>query len=120
MTEIAGRNHLSNLIVIAMADGVLNDLEKEFISEKAALMDISRDELNELFNKAEDLKISASTDAKTKEEQLADAMLMVVIDGKIHENETACLRELGRILNFSEDHIERILQKSYYLWNQQP
>jgi tellurite resistance protein len=109
--------HLKNLVMIAMADGVLDPMEREFILEKASLLEISKKDLNIIFKDAEEMKNSLKQNTLDRDEQLADAALMAVIDGDIHKNEVKVIRDLGRILGFTDEYIDEILQKSYNLWN---
>jgi len=109
--------HLKNLVMIAMADGILDPMEHEFILEKASQLEISKKELNKIIKEAEEATNSIQQNTLDRDEQLADAILMAVIDGDIHKNEVKVIRELGRILGFTEKYIDEILQKSYNLWN---
>ena len=109
--------HLKNLVMIAMADGVLDPMEREFILEKASQLEISKKELGKIIKDAEEVKNSLYKNTLDREEQLADAALMTVIDGNIHENEVKVIRDLGKILDFTDEYIDEILQKSYNLWN---
>jgi tellurite resistance protein len=108
--------HLKNLITIALSDGHLDALEKEFIIEKASLLGIEEKDLNLLFAEALEFKNKIFQIDISKEEQLADAVLMAVLDGYIHENEQKILRELAQILGFSKEYVDEIIQRSFELW----
>jgi len=108
--------HLKNLIIIALADGKLDPLEKEFIIEKASMLGINEDELDLLFAEAVEFKNKLFQIEVSKEEQLADAVLMAVLDGYIHENEQKILLELAEVLGFSRKYVDDIVQKSFDIW----
>jgi tellurite resistance protein len=108
--------HLKNLIIIALADGILDPMEKEFIIEKASMLGINEQELEILFSEAVELKNELFQIEISPEEQLADAVLMAVLDGHIHENEQKILRELAVVLGFTEDYADNIIRKSFDLW----
>ena len=108
--------HLKNLMTIAFADGVLDPMEKEFIIEKASMLGIEEKELNEMFKEALNLKQRIVHNSVRKEEQMADAILMAVLDGYLHENEQKILHELGRTLGFSRIYVDEIIQKSFKYW----
>ena len=108
--------HLKNLIIIALADGKLDPIEKEFIIEKASILGLEGTELDILFAEALEFKNELYYAGLNREEQLADAVLMAVLDGYIHDNEQKVLRELGIILGFSEAYVNGIIQKSFDLW----
>ena len=108
--------HLKNLITIALADGILDPMEKEFIIEKAYMLGIEEEELNEMFKEALNLKQKIVQTNVKKEEQMADAILMAVLDGYLHENEQKILHELGQTLGFTRTYVDEIIQKSLKLW----
>lgn len=110
--------HLKNLIIIALADGNLDPIEKEFIIEKASMLGLTGTELDDLFSEAMEFKDRLFQVGINPEEQLADAVLMAVLDGYIHDNEQKILRELAATLGFSESYVNGIIQKSFDLWDQ--
>ena len=112
--------HLKNLMTIALADGVLDPMEKEFIIEKASILGIDEEELNEMFKEALNLKQKIVQTSVKKEEQMADAILMAVLDGYLHENEQKILHELGKTLGFSKTYVDEIIQKSFKFWESPP
>ena len=112
--------HLKNLMTIALADGVLDPMEKEFIIEKAYMLGIEEEELNEMFKEALNFKQKIVQTSIKKEEQMADAILMAVLDGYLHENEQKILHELGNTLGFSKKYVDEIIQKSLKYWESPP
>ena len=108
--------HLKNLMTIALADGILDPMEKEFIIEKASMLGIEEKELNEMFKEALTLNHKIVQTSIKKEEQMADAILMAVLDGYLHENEQKILLELAEVLGFSRKYVDDIIQKSFDIW----
>jgi DnaJ-domain-containing protein 1 len=108
--------HLKNLIIIALADGKLDPLEKEFIIEKGSILGIDEKELDLLFAEALEFKNKLFQIEMSKEEQMADAVLMAVLDGYIHENEQKILMELAEVLGFTKEYVDQIIKKSFELW----
>jgi len=108
--------HLKNLITIALADGVLDPMEKEFIIEKATMLGLEEKELTQLYQEALQFKKKIIQTTINKEEQLADAVLMAVLDGHLHENEQEILHELGNTLGFSREYVDEVIEKSFKLW----
>jgi tellurite resistance protein len=113
-------SHLKNLMIIALADGVLDPMEKEFIIEKASMLGIEEKELKEMFKEALNFNQKTIQTSVRKEEQMADAILMAVLDGYLHENEQKILHELGTALGFSRDYVDEIIQKSFKIWKSPP
>ena len=113
-------SHLKNLMIIALADGVLDPMEKEFIIEKASMLGIEEKELKEMFKEALNFNQETIQTSVRKEEQMADAILMAVLDGYLHENEQKILHELGTALGFSRDYVDEIIQKSFKIWKSPP
>lgn len=112
--------HLKNLMTIALADGILDPMEKEFIIEKASMLGIEEKELNEMFKEALNFNQEIVKTSIKKEEQMADAILMAVLDGYLHENEQKILHELGNTLGFSKVYVDEIIQKSFKYWETPP
>lgn len=112
--------HLKNLMTIALADGILDPMEKEFIIEKASMLGIEEKELNEMFKEALNLNQKIVRTTIKKEEQMADAILMAVLDGYLHDNEQKILHELGDKLGFSKTYVDEIIQKSFKYWKSPP
>ena len=112
--------HLKNLMTIALADGILDPIEKEVIIEKASILGIKEKELNEMFKEALNFKQKIVQTSVKKEEQMADAILMAVLDGYLHENEQKILHELGNKLGFSKAYVDEIIQKSFKYWETPP
>jgi len=113
-------SHLKNLMIIALADGVLDPMEKEFIIEKASMLGIEEKELKEMLKEALNFNPKTIQTSVRKEEQMADAILMAVLDGHLHENEQKILHELGTALGFSKDYVDEIIQKSFKIWKNPP
>lgn len=113
-------SHLKNLMIIALADGVLDPMEKEFIIEKASMLGIEKKELKEMLKDALNFNQKMIQTSVRKEEQMADAILMAVLDGYLHENEQKILHELGTTLGFSKDYVDEIIQKSFRIWKSPP
>jgi len=113
-------SHLKNLMIIALADGVLDPMEKEFIIEKASMLGIEEKELKEMLKDALNFNQKTIQTSVRKEEQMADAILMAVLDGYLHENEQKILHELGTALGFSKDYVDEIIQKSFKFWKNPP
>lgn len=114
--EINRLLHLKNLIIIALADGVLDPMEKEFLTEKALILGLCEEELETLFSEAVDFRNKLHPVEMVPEQQLADAVLMAVLDGHLHEKEQVILHELARALGFSEMYVNGIIRKSFDLW----
>ncbi len=118
MIESVKKQHLKNLIVIALADGKMDEIEKEFLLEKSLIFGFTREEIDQTISRAENIKIEIQNNRDDKEEQLADAVLMAIIDGKIHEKEIEYIREMASILEFPENYIDHIIRRSEKLWDE--
>jgi len=107
--------HFSNLIAVALSDGMLDAEEKEFLHERALELGISDSELKNILENAEELEFLIPLNKIDREEQLSDAVFMTMVDGDIHEKEyNLCLR-LAEKLELDKRYLDHIIELSQRL-----
>jgi uncharacterized tellurite resistance protein B-like protein len=117
MTETLKKNHLKNLVAIAMADGRLDKLEKEFLIEKAYNLGFSKKEIDEILYDSTIDSVIVEGSPEEREEILADAILMTVIDGNVDDKEMLFIKELAANFKFSQKYINKLVDRGYQLWH---
>ena len=114
VNQLNNEQEISNLIDLAVADGVITDNEKEIIIKKALEfgMDTAKVE-KELFNKLEKTKENAETvligDAKAQE--LKNMIIIAAADGVITKNEKEIILRKAVESKISTTIVEKLLSE---------
>ena len=119
-SQVQGRNidieHFANLVAIAYADGVLDDEEKHFLTERAEDYGLSVSEVQSVVDKAEELKFIVPLNQEEKEDQLADIVYMAMIDGEVHKKEYELCLSIAEKLNFGQKELDHVIELTRRLW----
>ncbi len=107
--------HFANIVAVAASDGKINNEELDLLKERALEYGLSKEEISNMINSAEDLDFIIPMNTLEKEEQLSEAVLMSMIDGKIDKHEyNICLR-IAEKLGFNEKYLNHIIKLSQKL-----
>jgi uncharacterized tellurite resistance protein B-like protein len=110
--------HLSNLIAVAIIDGTFEEEEKVFLKDKAHEFGLSSEEVDTVLQNAEQLQLVAVYNDFTvfnpknkinKEDQLADAVYMSLINGVVTPKEYALCIHLAEKLDMGRREWTRLL-----------
>jgi uncharacterized tellurite resistance protein B-like protein len=80
-------SHVRNLIAIACADGSLDKSEISLISTIGQMVGITQEELKRIFNHPQSISFYMPETYKEKLEQIYDMVMVMMVDGQIHERE---------------------------------
>lgn len=106
-----------NLIALAFSDQLLSHDEILLISEKAVDAGLSQEEISNLLSNPGQLVFSVPGNEQTKEDQLADAVYLMMSDGKIHEHEyNICLKYAER-LELNSTYLNHAIELVKKLWD---
>ncbi len=108
--------HFANLVTVAYSDGYLEEHEKEFLSERAKAYGLPAEEVQKLFDMADELKFIIPQNDEEKEEQLSDAVYMAMIDGEVHEKEYELCLTIAEKLDFSKKDLDYVIELTKKLW----
>jgi tellurite resistance protein len=108
--------HFSNLVAVAHSDGFLDNEEKDFLAERAEEYGLSQEEVQEVMNKAEELKFIVPLNFEEKEDQLADIVYMAMIDGVVHEKEYELCLSIAQKLDFEQADLDHVIELTRKLW----
>lgn len=108
--------HFANLVAVAFSDSVLDDEEKAFLTERATEYGIGEEESKKIMNQANELKFIVPLNYEEREEQLADAVYMAMIDGEVHEKEYELCLSIAEKLNFKQKDLDHIISLTKKLW----
>lgn len=109
-------DHFQNIIVIAYADGYLEEQEKEFLAERAIEFGLPYEAVENILQNARDLEFIVPQDEEEKEEQLCDAVYMSMINGEVCPKEYALCLHLAERMDMSKIDVDRIIELISKLW----
>jgi tellurite resistance protein len=101
--------HFANLVAIAYADNFLDEDEKKFLSERAEDIGLNTDEVKSMLTNAEELKIIVPLNQDEIEEQIADIVYMIMVDGEIHEKEYKLCLDIAQKLDYSKTDLDYMI-----------
>lgn len=99
--------HFKNLVVVAMADNQLDEYEKRFLLEKAVLMNIDSNIVDELITNVNQLEFNVPNTIEGKEDQLSEIISMALADGVMHPYEKKLCKQFTYKLGLSDDDLEQ-------------
>ncbi len=111
-------NHFRNLVAVSVADGFLDDDEKEFLEERAEEFGLPSDEVSEIIAKADTLEFVVPEDEEDREEQLADIVFMSMVDGDIEDKEYQLCLNIAERLGLKKEDLDEVIALTQRLWNQ--
>jgi len=92
------------------ADGYLAEKEKMFISQLGNKMGLKDEEINSLIQNFKENDYKTPVSISRRYAELYELIGMVVIDGRIHENEVKMLKTLAQKLGFNPEIIDKTLE----------
>lgn len=102
-------SHIKNLVALAASDGELDKNELDLIFRIGARVGLSRDELLRIIQRPESISFRAPEYFRERIEQLYDMVLIMMIDGEIHENEVALCKLTAIRLGFKHQVIDQMV-----------
>jgi tellurite resistance protein len=113
------REHLENMVAVALADGKFEEIEKEFLTSRALEYGFTVQEVNNLMNNTahieayiqeKDFNGFSPKNTFHKEEQLADAVYMLLVDGEVNPREYALCLHLAEKLGMGKSDVDEIIE----------
>ena len=110
------KEHFSNLVAVAHADGKYTEDEMEFLSEKAEDFGLSEEDVKEIMDNADQLHFKIPLNDVDKEEQLSDVVCITMIDGHVDEREYNLCLKIAEKLDFDKKYLDHIIKLTTKLW----
>lgn len=106
------KNYLKQLFLIGLADGSLDDIEKQYIISVGARFNISASEIEEMIRnlKPEDVKYQMPRNAGERFYMLFYLINLIRADGEIHAHEVKVAENIVMRLGYAPDTVTIILQ----------
>lgn len=102
--------NLKSMVVLALADGIIDDAEISSIAAVAARDNISIEEVEKMFMNKDEVVFTVPDDYILKTAYLRDLVVMMVIDGEINERELSICRIVAEKSGFSPDIVDAIAE----------
>lgn len=100
---------IKNLIMVALADGKATKDELMLIAAIASRENITQEQLNELLENPDMVKITLPEDEETKMRYLTDMVALMTIDGVMDDNELAMCKLYAIALGYDSSKVENIV-----------
>lgn len=104
-------SHLRNLVALAASDGEIDKNELDLIFKIGSRAGLSENELVRIIKRPESITFSAPDSFSERIEQLYDMVLIMMVDGEIHENEVGVCKLTATRLGFKHQIIDRIVRE---------
>lgn len=104
-------SHLKDLVKVALADGIIQDEERQFLERIATNAGIGNHELDEIIDKARHIEFVPPTELFQKFEQLYNIARVILADDEIHEKELGYCLGYGHALNFDNELTTKLLDE---------
>ena len=111
-------DHFKNLVAVSMADGFLDDDEKEFLEERAEELGLPSEEVSEVMANTDKLEFVVPEDEEDREEQLADIVFMSMVDGTIEDKAYQLCLNIAERLELKKEDLDEVIALTKRLWNQ--
>lgn len=104
MTE-KQRSHFRNLVSVAMADGRIDEKEREMLGQLGQRLDLTDDEIASILEQPESGRFLVPETQKLRLRQLIECVMMMLADGCIDDAEMLLCRQLASRLGFKADQV---------------
>jgi len=102
-------SHIKNLVALAASDGEIDQNELNLIFSIGEKVGLSRDELLRIIQRPNSISFRAPDYFRERIEQLYDMVLVMMIDGEVHENEVALCKLTAIRLGFKHQVIDKMV-----------
>ena len=109
------QDHFAAIVRVAMSDGVINDMEREFLDRLARRLDITEEKYKEILKDYQSHPINPPTSYDRRLERLYDLARMVWADHVEGEAQINILQRLCIGLGFNPKNAKHITNKALEL-----
>ena len=103
--------HFRNLISLAMADGILAEDERVYLSKIAFQKGIPLDRMNIMLERAEEYTYLIPQNKEEKSKQLNQMIEFAFVDGEFAKAERDLIMTVGEKLGYAKSEIELMIEK---------
>ncbi|MBT3300828.1 MAG: TerB family tellurite resistance protein [Bacteroidetes bacterium] len=103
------KSYFENLISIAMADGKMDDSEYAFLLRVGEKLFTTEDEIKNILDHPKHYVFHAPASKDARLELLKDLVAMLLVDGKILEEEIKMCRKFAIVLHYKPEIVVQIV-----------
>ena len=100
---------IKNLIMLALADGKATESELALIASIASREELSQEDLDNLIEHPEEVKIELPEDDDQKLRYLEDMIGLMMIDGELNDQELAICKIYAIALGYESTTVEKMV-----------
>lgn len=100
---------IKNLIMLALADGKVEESELAVIASIASRECLTQEELDNLIDNPDSVHIELPKDEETKKRYLTDMVALMTIDGDMDDNELAMCKIYAISLGYDSSEVENMV-----------
>lgn len=104
-------SHIRNLVALSFADGNADECEAELVGKIGVRAGLDRTEIERIMTRPNSIQFYPPDNARDRIEQLYDMVLVMMVDGEIHENEILFCKAVALKLGFRHEIIDAIVEK---------
>lgn len=110
--------HFKNLVAIAYSDGILEEVEEDFLYDKAEEIGLPFEKVDAIIQNANELEFILPEKMDDREDQLADIVFMSMMDGELHDKEYALCVSIAQKLGLDKTELDEVIDVTRKLWDQ--
>jgi uncharacterized tellurite resistance protein B-like protein len=103
-------SHMRNLIALACADGSIEESELNLIFKMGARSGLTTSELKRIMERPDSISFYPPASDREQVEQLYDMVLVMMVNGELHENEIAFCKITALRLGFNARIIDKMIK----------
>jgi len=104
-------SHIKNLIELALSDKVIDKSETELVSALALRSGLTTSDVQRVLSRPESVEFVPPETIRERIEQLYELVLLMMVDGEIHEVELVFCKNTALKLGLSQQVIDEIVDK---------
>jgi hypothetical protein len=117
MQESISNQHFKNLLSIAVADGILDKSELEFIFKRTGKYFLTVQEIENIDLNAIHVQPLIIKDEKERAQKMLDLIELMYLDGEAHERERRLCMMFGVSMGFPADKMEELVDSVALMLN---
>lgn len=102
-------SHFKNLVLLAIADGEISEIENEVLEKTRERYQIDEDIQNQILNKTDNISYTSPKNKKEKFINLFELIDMICADNIIDDREKALAKKLAVGLGFKKELLSRLI-----------